>query len=175
MTLTTIFLTLVGIYTIYIFYKMKMKRYLFVLCVLGVVGFVFGINRLETRNQRLTNLKFESLYASGQFAWGKVMYFGNNTSTNNRTYRASIHYAFDSKSGTKYESNISTLLPDFFDKTEKKDWKLGFEKANENDSFLVLYNPENPDESILMLDRLINKSSDFDKYIQEFEKLRENK
>jgi|GEM_PF-4506236 len=175
MTLTTIFLTLVGIYSIYIFYKMKMKRYLFILCVLGVVGFIFGINRLETRNQRLANHRFESLYASGQFARGKVMYFGNNTSTNNRSYRASIHYAFESKSGNKYESNISTLLPDFFDKAEKKDWKLEFEKANKNDSFLVLYDTENPDESILMLDRPINKSSDFDKYIKEFEKLRENK
>lgn len=172
MTLTTIFLTLVGIYAIYLFYNMKMKRYLFFLSIIGVVGFVFGINRLEVRNQNITNKTFESLFAQGQFAQGQVLYFGKNTSAKGAASRSSIHFSFVAMDGVKYEGIMSTLIPDFFDKERKKDWKLRFQQASKNDSFLVLYNELNPEESVLLLDMPLIKNGDADKYIKDFEGLR---
>lgn len=174
MTLTTTFLTLVGIYAIYIFYNMKMKRYLFVLCVLGVVGFVFGINQLETRNQKLTNQKFEYLYENGQYSEGTVLNFSKSR-TGNVSSRTNINYSFISKVGDTIETSIGSLKPDFFDKETKKEWKLKFYEAKKKESYFVLYDSLNPQESILILNKPINKPNDIDKYIKEFKTFRKNK
>jgi hypothetical protein len=171
MTLTTIFSTLVGVYAITILYKTKMKKHWFILSIVGIVAFVFTINRIETKSEREINQEFEYLLKDNNKTIGTVKYYTMST-TNNTTRRTSIKYSYMTKDSIVVEETAGSLLPDFFDKTQKRKWNLHYNDANKGDKFLVLYNNSKPNKSIIYFGIKIKNNDDYKQSIKEIDNIK---
>jgi len=102
----------------------------------------------------------------GGFAIG---IFESRNLSNGRTYSVSFSYIVDSRNYRNGDTQC------FLDSSKASDAFTNRNLARKKDKFLVLYDKENPEKSIIRLDYPIKDSSDFKRYVQEFEQMRKQK
>lgn len=101
----------------------------------------------------------QRLMQSGKFAIGT---FTRHKYPSGRSYVNKYEYSFSDDSGNKHYQGDSKNLP-------KGNFR---EEVKEGNQFLVLYNE---DGSSIYFDRPIRDSTDFRRYVQEFEVIRKQK
>lgn len=138
---------------------MKMDKIFIIL----FIGFLIGGFFLIQSGSKKDKKKRERLALTGGFAIGN--YEGRSMS-NNRTYSIAYTYLVDSnelRGGDGHCYDDSSKAAEVF--TDPQKTKTG-------DKFLVLYNKDKPKESIIRLDYPIKDSTDFKRYVKEFEQMR---
>lgn len=131
---------------------LKRKYMLNLIFLIGLIGVFLYF-------QNWTN-KFEKrLLKDGKFAIGT---FTKHIYPLGRSYSNKYEYSFSDDSGNNHSKGDSKNLP-------KGNFR---EEVKEGDQFLVLYNEDGSD---IYFDRPIKDSTDFKRYIKEFEEMRKQK
>ena len=95
--------------------------------------------------------------------------FESRNYSGGRTYSISFSYKVDGKDYRNGDTHC------FLDSPKASNAFTNKDLARKKDRFLVLYNKENPKESIIRLDYPVKDSADFKRYVKEFEQKRKLK
>jgi flagellar basal body-associated protein FliL len=145
--------------------RLTIIKILSVVITIVIIAVSFWMGR---NNQSKINIKYNSLIVNGSFAIGVVT--GDSKSTVGDVYlRNSLDYQFDNYDYYIKDTEVKYL------KEIKNEWILNFLSAKKGEKYLVLYEKENKDNSILCLDKSIKDNMDYDRYVKEILLLRENK
>jgi len=134
---------------------------LIVILGIGAIIFVKYSDR-RSKNER-EYLKFNGAFAIGEFT--DRSYY----STNGRVSSVGFEYVVNSKKTTGADTRC------WQDSPKASEVYIDDKKADVGDKFLVLYDLNKPKKSIIRLDYPIKDSSDFKKYVKEFEEMRKQK
>lgn len=139
-----------------------MNKITLVIIIVFVIGGIVFVNSGQKKrsNQRVF------LNRNGSFGIGV---FEGRVGSNGRTYSISFSYVVR---GETFK-NGDTDCP--LDSPKSAAAFADRKKAKRLDKFLVLYNEECPKESIIRLDYPIKDSTDFKRYVKEFERMRKQK
>jgi len=136
-----------------------MNKITLMIISLFVIGGILLIQSGKKRNLVKRNLlKYEGGFSIGIFE--------SRNYSNGRTYSISFSYTIDDKDYRNGDTQC------FLDSPKAADAFTNKDLARKKDRFLVLYNKENPKESIIRLDYPIKDSTDFKRYVKEFEEMR---
>jgi len=138
---------------------MKMDKIIVILFIGFLIGGFFLIQSGLKKNKN----KRERLALAGGFAIGA--YEGRSMS-NNRTYSIAYTYLVNSNELRGGDGHC------YDDSSEAAEVFTNPQKTNAGDKFLVIYDTVNPKESIIRLDYPIKDSTDFRRYVEEFEQMR---
>jgi len=139
------------------------EKGIILIVILGIGAIIF----VEFSDRRGKN-KREELKLNGGFAIGEFTdrsYYSSNGMVNSIGYS----FAINSKKFRGGDNNCG------WDSREASNAFIDKKKADVGDKFLVLYDLKNPKRSIIRLDYPIKDSSDFKKYVKEFEEMRKQK
>ena len=141
-----------------------------VLALLGVLA-----HYCDTKNKPKIRKRVEELYMNGNFAIGTVSTVAGDLSGPTTLRLGNIYYNFESPTGIIHAS-LSGLLPRQIsaatDSLFKRRVSIGIKS---DDKFLVLYDKNDPNNAILLLDHPIKSDSDFVRYKVEIEEKRKDK
>jgi len=116
--------------------------------------------------------RVEEIYLNGNFATGTV------TAVTADTYGqpvilGGIYYKFETPNGLIY-TNLGGALPKQISAATDSLFRYRIPDVKKEDTFLVLYDKNDPKNSILLLDHPINSEEDFARYVAEIEELRKD-
>jgi hypothetical protein len=149
-----------------------MKYVIYMIYIIGIVIIIALTGYSIFYQPAIMRKEVEDLYLKGDFSMGTV------SAVVAAVYRtpqvqASIHYKFEVSdrsvcavlAGARIKQ-ISKITNDLF--LNRPSY------INKNDRFLVLYDKNNPNNAILLLDHPISSEADFERYKAEIEELRKD-
>lgn len=139
--------------------KLAMNKIIWIIIALFAIGGIVFVQLSTNKHVSKRNL----LKNEGEFSIG---IFKSRNYSKGKTYSISFNYTIENK----LHKNGDTRC--FLDSPKAADAFTNKNLARTNDKFLVLYEKENPQNSIIRLDYPIKDSSDFFRYIKEFDKIR---
>lgn len=141
-----------------------------ILIITGAIILAIALFWLQNRNNRIAKEKIRFLISSGKYTIGEIT--GKNYhSSQGLSHLTTIMYTY-TVDGISITQNIGSFIPKNMSTKAKHVWATDNTNAEKGDEFLVLYQENNPENSILCLDKPIKNKSDFEKYIKEIELLR---
>ena len=142
--------------------NMKMDK---VITILFIIFFLGGIILIQVGSKK-SEVKRKSLALYGGIAIGEFDGRSSSVSSKGRTSSVMYSYIVDSKN---YKGGDTRCMED------SPKAAIAFtdpRKAKPRDKFLVLYNKNDPAKAIIRLDYPINDSTDYKRYVKEFEQER---
>lgn len=127
------------------------------------IGFVVFLFLIQNRNKREAIAKVKTLLENGEIVNGFVTGKNYNSTKNVRSLRSIMYkYIVDS---VEYKSDLSSYIAKAKSENSEKKW---FEESeiSKGDSFVVLYDTENPSISILCIDYPLGQKQTLDSYRQ---------
>lgn len=141
-----------------------------ILILIGVVILAIALFWLQNRNNRIAKEKIMFLMSSGKYTIGEIT--GKNyNSSKGLSSLSNIMYTY-TLDGTSFTQNIGSFIPKNMSTKAKDVWATDYTNAEKGNEFLVLYQENNHENSILCLDKPIKNKSDFEKYTKEIELIR---
>jgi hypothetical protein len=131
-----------------------------------IIAFFIGSILFVQFGKKSKHAKRNLLKNEGGFAIGIIE---SRNLSNGRTYSISFKYTVDR---IDYRNGDTQC---FLDSPISSDAFTNRNLAKRNDKFLVLYDKGDPRKSIIRLDYPIRDSTDFKRYVKEFEQIRKQK
>jgi len=149
-----------------------MAYYIIIAIILSLLGVIsFYIDRKQA--PRIRN-RVEELYIYGNFAIGTVSAVTADGYGGYHAVFGDIFYRFEALGGIIY-TNLGGALPKQISATTDSLFRRRLSvDINPKDKFLVLYDNNDPHNSILLLDHSIKSKTDFDCYVAKIEELRKD-
>ncbi|RLD58865.1 MAG: hypothetical protein DRJ05_07295 [Bacteroidetes bacterium] len=140
-----------------------------ILFVVGAVAFVYWHIWMGKNNDAKTQKQYDHLISKGKFDIGVVIgkNYRKSGSITNIMYKISFE---DKKTRSHF---LKSYKVSYLEKEVDKIWRTNFNDTEKGSKFLVLYEAENPKNSLLCLDMPIINDGDFEKYVKKIEILRE--
>jgi nitrogen fixation-related uncharacterized protein len=145
--------------------RLTMIKILSVVITIVIIAVLFWMGR---NNQDNINIKYSSLIKNGSFSIG-VVTGDSKTMVGDIYSRSSLDYQFDNYDYYLKDTEVKYL------KEFNNDWILNFLSAKNGEKYLVLYEMGNKENSILCLDKPIKDNMDYDRYVKEILKYREDR
>ncbi|MDL2308066.1 hypothetical protein LJC68_02085 [Bacteroidales bacterium OttesenSCG-928-B11] len=136
--------------------------------LIGIVCLVIFAFWFDNRNMQRVKIKVDYLVENGEYSVGSVTGKTTQTIRGGGTMLTSVMYEYQTIDA-KYTNAIGAVTAEAI--SEKAHENYNFD-INKGDKFLVVYDPTNPENSLLMLDKPIEKEGDFERCVKEMEQMR---
>lgn len=144
------------------------------LVFIGIVAFFIAMFYYDSYIDKKTINKASKLKSEGEVAIGEIIGKGyDNVQGVSRL--SSILYWFASDQNKKVYGNLMSQEIRSLSKKNEKTWKDNFYWTEKGDKYIVLYDKNNPENSLLFLDMPVKDSLDFKKFVKAIEKFRKSK
>ncbi|MDL2309323.1 DUF3592 domain-containing protein [Bacteroidales bacterium OttesenSCG-928-B11] len=146
-----------------------MKRIFIILVIIGIVAFIIFGFWIDNRSSRNAQEKVGYLLRNGNCCIGSIAEI-RSSHLKGGSYLSSVVYEYQINNEKLENTNGLQTIKAISKEAERR---LNYD-LSKGERFLVVYDPANPENSLLLLDRPIEKEGDFERYVKEMEQMRNN-